>query len=111
MARGRLTMGFRAAGGGAAALLALALGGCAALRAPLDALELPATPPPAGDWPRLVDGPAPAAEAAGPSPETGRALAEALGREALIGAAQAEALAGPVLPPAEAARLRRAAGR
>lgn len=88
-----------------------ALAGCAAVRAPVEILELPRTPTPQGaEWPRLVDGPAPDAGEAGPDPEEGRRIAERLSVDAAAGATEAERLAAPVIPPAQSARLQQAAG-
>lgn len=73
----------------------------------------PPTPKPQGDWPRLVDAPfAPGPDETDPSapdPAEGARIAERLRTEAAVGAARAETIAGPVVPEAEAARLRRAA--
>lgn len=73
----------------------------------------PPTPVPAGDWPRLVDAPfAPGPDEADPSapePAEGARIVERLRTEAAVGAARAEAISGPVVPEAEAARLAAAA--
>ncbi|MFO7856065.1 MAG: hypothetical protein R6V44_12765 [Paracoccaceae bacterium] len=94
----------------ACAALALALAGCGAFGPPAEAVG-PLGAASEAPWPRLVDAPAPGVDPDGPGAETGRAVALALTREALVSAVRAEALAGPVVPPGEAARLARAAGR
>lgn len=67
-----------------------------------------------GDWPRLVDAPqAPppgSYSAATPDPAQGQAILGALSADAAAAAAVAETLSGPVIPPDEAERLRRAGG-
>lgn len=91
-----------------------ALAGCEAQRmlAGYPAPESPAVE--AAPWPRLADGPTHAAPMGpGPDPATGAAIASGLTAEARAMAAQAEALAEPVVPveelqaEAEAARAGR----
>jgi len=94
----------------AGAAMALGLAGCAAFGPPAEAVG-PLGAASDAPWPRLGDAPAPGVDPGGPGAEQGRAVAAALTREALVAAVRAEALAGPVVPPGEAARLRRAAGR
>lgn len=80
-------------------------------RGPFAVLDLPETPAPEGAaWPRLADVPdmpPPGVVGPGaPDPATGRQVAEQLKVEAAVSSARAEALGGPVLTPAEQARLR-----
>ena len=92
-----------------ALLAAVPLAGCGAGGAVFGGYDLPQTADaPPGDWPRLADVTFPTDA---PDPATGAAVIASLSVAAAASAARADALAGPVMTEAEAARLRTAGRR
>ncbi|TYO90820.1 hypothetical protein [Oceanicella actignis] len=96
----------------AAALSALtAAGGCGLGGAALGGYDLPpeAAQDAEGDWPRLVDAPAPGEAGAGPDaaadPVAAARMAQELRAQAAEAAARARALSAPVIPPEDLRRL------
>ncbi|SES66643.1 hypothetical protein [Oceanicella actignis] len=92
----------------AAALSALtAAGGCGLGGAALGGYDLPpeAAQDAEGDWPRLVDAPAPGETGEGADPGAAARMAQELRAQAAEAAARARALSAPVIPPEDLRRL------